>query len=40
MHTLEQLRNGELAGIQRLQLRCGLTEFPARFLISPIRWKS
>ena len=28
MHTLEQLRNGELAGIQRLQLRCGLTEFP------------
>lgn len=28
MHTLEQLRNGELAGIQRLQLRCELTEFP------------
>ena len=28
MHTLEQLRNGELADIQRLQLRCGLTEFP------------
>jgi hypothetical protein len=28
MHTLEQLRNGELAGIQRLQLHCGLTEFP------------
>jgi hypothetical protein len=28
MQTLEQLRNGELAGIQRLQLRCGLTEFP------------
>ena len=28
MHTLEQLRNGNLAGIQRLQLRCGLTEFP------------
>ena len=28
MHTLEQLRRGELAGIQRLQLRCGLTEFP------------
>jgi hypothetical protein len=28
MHTLQQLRNGELAGIQRLQLRCGLTEFP------------
>ena len=28
MHTLEQLRSGELAGIQRLQLRCGLTEFP------------
>jgi hypothetical protein len=28
MHTLEQLSNGELAGIHRLQLRCGLTEFP------------
>ena len=28
MHTLEQLRSGELAGITRLQLRCGLTEFP------------
>lgn len=28
MHTLEQLRRGELTGIQRLQLRCGLTEFP------------
>ena len=28
MHTLEQLRSGALAGIQRLQLRCGLTEFP------------
>lgn len=28
MHTLEQLRRGELAGIQRLQLRCSLTEFP------------
>jgi Leucine-rich repeat (LRR) protein len=28
MHTLEQLRRGELAGLQRLQLRCGLTEFP------------
>jgi hypothetical protein len=28
MHTLEQLRSGELAGIQRLQLRDGLTEFP------------
>jgi hypothetical protein len=28
MHTLEQLRKGELAGIQRLQLRCGLTELP------------
>jgi hypothetical protein len=28
MHTLEQLRGGKLAGIQRLQLRCGLTEFP------------
>lgn len=28
MHTLEQLRAGELAGAVRLQLRCGLTEFP------------
>ena len=28
MHTLEQLRSGELTGITRLQLRCGLTEFP------------
>jgi hypothetical protein len=28
MHTLEQLRRGELKGIQRLQLRCGLREFP------------
>jgi hypothetical protein len=28
MHTLEQLRSGELAGITRLQLRYGLTEFP------------
>ena len=26
--TLEQLRNGHLAGIQRLTLRSGLTEFP------------
>lgn len=28
MHTLEQLRAGELAGVVRLQLRAGLTEFP------------
>ncbi len=28
MHTLEQLRSGELKGIQRLQLRCGMTDFP------------
>lgn len=28
MHTLEQLRAGALAGAVRLQLRCGLTEFP------------
>jgi Protein tyrosine and serine/threonine kinase/Leucine rich repeat len=26
MHTLEQLRSGELTGITRLQLRCGLTD--------------
>ncbi len=28
MHTLEQLRRGELAGIRRLDLSAGLTEFP------------
>ncbi len=28
MHTLEQLRSGELKGIRRLKLCCGLTEFP------------
>ncbi|MDC8772387.1 leucine-rich repeat-containing protein kinase family protein [Roseateles albus] len=28
MHTLAQLRNGELAGITRLDLSCGLTELP------------
>ncbi len=28
MHTLEQLRAGQLAGVQRLQMSCGLTEFP------------
>ena len=28
MHTLEQLRSGALAGAVRLQLACGLTEFP------------
>lgn len=28
MHTLEQLRAGTLAGITRLDLSCGLTEFP------------
>jgi len=28
MHTLAQLRSGELAGIQRLDLSAGLTEFP------------
>lgn len=29
MHTLEQLRRGELAGIRRLDLSAELTEFPA-----------
>lgn len=29
MHTLSSLRAGELAGIVRLDLSCGLTEFPA-----------
>ena len=28
MHTLAQLKTGQLAGIARLQLSCGLTEFP------------
>jgi len=28
MHTLEQLRAGELAGLRRLDLSAGLTEFP------------
>lgn len=28
MHTLEQLRAGALAGVRRLQLACGLSEFP------------
>jgi len=28
MHTLEQLRSGELAGIQRLSLSCDLENFP------------
>lgn len=28
MHTLEELRSGQLQGIQRLILRCGLKEFP------------
>src|SRR3954468_24944481 len=28
MHTLAQLQTGQLAGIARLQLSCGLTEFP------------
>jgi len=28
LNTLQQLRNSELAGARRLQLNCGLTEFP------------
>ena len=28
LHTLEQLRAGQLAGVRRLKLSCGLTEFP------------
>ncbi|MGK5059134.1 leucine-rich repeat-containing protein kinase family protein [Janthinobacterium sp. LB2P49] len=28
MHTLEQLRTGQLAGLRRLKLSCSLTEFP------------
>jgi hypothetical protein len=29
MHTLAQLQTGQLAGTHRLQLSCGLTEFPS-----------
>jgi Leucine-rich repeat (LRR) protein len=29
MHTLDQLRTGQLAGITRLDLSAGLTEFPS-----------
>lgn len=32
MHTLDQLRRGELLGIRRLKLACGLSEFPAEIL--------
>lgn len=32
MHTLSQLRSGELRGTTRLDLRCGLTEFPREIL--------
>lgn len=32
MHTLEQLRRGQLAGAARLDLACGLTEFPREIL--------
>lgn len=32
MDTLSKLRAGELAGITRLDLRCGLTEFPREIL--------
>ncbi|MET0542994.1 MAG: leucine-rich repeat-containing protein kinase family protein [Variovorax sp.] len=31
-HTLEQLRSGALAGLQRIDLACGLTEFPRELL--------
>ncbi|SDA85140.1 Leucine rich repeat-containing protein [Janthinobacterium sp. 344] len=29
VHTLEQLRAGQLAGVRRLKLSCGLSEFPS-----------
>ncbi|MCC7703361.1 serine/threonine-protein kinase [Janthinobacterium sp. GW460P] len=29
VHTLEQLRAGQLAGLRRLKLSCGLTQFPS-----------
>lgn len=28
MHTLDDLRRGRLAGATRLDLNCGLTQFP------------
>lgn len=33
MDTLTQLRNGKLLGIKRLDLSCGLTEFPAEIFL-------
>ncbi|MEM9164139.1 MAG: protein kinase, partial [Cyanobacteria bacterium P01_F01_bin.4] len=32
METLNLLRSGQLAGQKRLQLACGLTEFPVEIL--------
>jgi hypothetical protein len=32
MHTIDQLRSGQLAGIQRLNLSCGLEHFPAEIM--------
>ena len=32
MHTLEELRTGQLHGTKRLTLSCGLTEFPLEIL--------
>ncbi len=28
MHTLEDLKSGKLKGLQRVNISCGLTEFP------------
>lgn len=33
MHTLSSLRAGQLAGIKRLDLSCGLTEFPSEIYV-------
>lgn len=32
MHTIDQLRSGELAGIRHLKLSCGLTRFPREIM--------
>jgi len=40
MNTLAQLKAGQLAGIQRLDLSCGLTEFPGKSSNWPTHWKS
>lgn len=40
MNTLAQLKAGQLAGITRLDLSCGLTEFPREIFELADSWKS